>query len=90
MKKSELIAALQAIPGDPNVKIYDHRKLLHYATEEPTQEGLYDFDVHQLNDDLSPDEIQYTKDMHDVDPKPFIVVSFDNEDFNDDGEREEV
>lgn len=85
MKKSELIAALEAIPGDPNVKIYDHRKLLHYASEEPTQEGLYDIEVFQLNDDLSEDEIKFTEEMHDITPTPFIVLAFDNEDFDDDG-----
>lgn len=88
MIKSELIKKLNEIQGDPEVKIYDHRKLLHHASDEPTNEGLYgDFDVHQLNDDLSDDEIKYTEEMHEFTPVPFIVLSFDNDDYTDDGEK---
>lgn len=89
MKKSELIAALEAIPGDPNVKIFDHLKSLHHASGEPSDDGIYDFEVSQLNHDLTAEDIAYAREVHEVDPKPFIILAFDNEEFNEDGSRDE-
>lgn len=88
MKKAELLQKLSQYPDDMDVKLYDHRMLLHHASDEPTKEGLYsDFEVHQLNDDLGLDEIKYTEEVHGFTPKPFIVLSFDNDDYTDDGDK---
>ncbi len=78
MKKEDLIKELQKLPDGTNVSIYDWRKSYCHADDEGNSEGMYDFNV-QL---IEPSEDSDTEDKF----KPFAVLSFDNDDYNDDGQ----
>lgn len=64
MKKSELIAKLLAIPGDPDVAIFDYITNLHEDPGEGTDAGIYqNFDIDYFREG----------------PAPWIGLSFANE-----------
>ncbi len=82
MKKQELIEKLQALPDDINVILFDHRMNLNIGGGEPESAGCYsDFDISLMHHDLSEDEKEYYRERHDFVPKPVIVISFDNPDY---------
>lgn len=83
MKVSELIKALQEYPQDIEVKIFDWRKNLNDMDEDGSSEGIYDFNVNM--EVLSDDEKEYYKDFHDRDFKPFLELSFNSDDYSDEG-----
>ena len=71
MKKSEFIAKLQAIPGDPDVAILDWLTNLNEDDGEGSSEGVYsEFDV----DLMEPDTTLSAKPAF----KPWIALSFEN------------
>lgn len=68
-----LIKELQKLPQDAEICIYDWRKGLFHASEEPTSEGMEsNFGVDYLTDDI------YSK--------PFAALSFENDDYTDKGD----
>ena len=74
MKKSELIAKLNAIEGDPEVCIFDHIRNMKEDSGEGSGEGVYS--------NFSVDHIT-GEDLPDVDPneepfKPWIALGFEN------------
>lgn len=81
MKVKDLIKELEKMPQEANVNIFDWRKNL---SEDGSSEGVYSrFDVHY--EELSEDEMEYYKDVHDKDFIPWVAISFDNDDYNDEG-----
>lgn len=78
MKKSELIARLNEIPGDPEVAIFDHLKNLHYDDGDGCSAGIYQqIEVGLItNDGLPPDHPAVVDQM-----KAWIAISFPNEDY---------
>ncbi|MBT0551960.1 hypothetical protein [Riemerella anatipestifer] len=84
MKNRDLIEKLKQLPPDVEVKIFDWRKNLEYDIGDGSSEGIYDFDV-ELHK-LSEDEKECVKEHRGREPKDFITLSFENEDYNDDGD----
>jgi len=75
MKVSELITELQKFPADTEVCIMDWRKNIHHANDEPQGHGIEPkFNVEFVNEDVSI---------------PFIALSFENDDYKDDGTPDE-
>jgi hypothetical protein len=71
MKKLELIKALKQIQGNPEVCITDWRKNIHHANDEPQGHGIEpNFNVEFVNESVNV---------------PFIALSFENNDYNDNG-----
>lgn len=85
MTKREVINALEASPlsDDAPVKIYDHRKNLTSDHGEGSSDGIYDFEVGALNDNLTDEEIEEIRDEYGIESIPFIVLVFDNPDIED-------
>jgi len=75
MKVSKLIAELQKFTEDTEVCITDWRKNIHYANVEPQGHGIEPkFKVEFVNEDVSI---------------PFVALSFENDDYKDDGTPDE-
>ena len=73
MLKEDLIKKLQELPAGTNVCLFDGRKNSHHSGEDPSgnSDGIYpDFKV-ELETDGIP---------------PFISLSFDNDDYSENGE----
>lgn len=88
MKVEKLIEELQKLPKGTNVAIYDWRRNLHEDSGDGSHAGIYpEFDVSLQK--LEGDEAAYYKERHDKDFKPWISISFENEDYNDDGTKVE-
>lgn len=85
MTKRELINALEAcpLPDDAKVKIWDHEKDARECDGESPSSAIYDFEVGTLNDDLAEDDKEFYREWHDCDPTPFIVLGFDNPEYED-------
>lgn len=77
MTVKELKAELDKLPETLPVSIFDVRMNVHHASDEPTGEGIYDdFQIYEL-------------DAVDNDGKPckIAVLQFNNEDYDDEGEK---
>jgi hypothetical protein len=75
MKKSELIAKLEAIEGDPHVAIVDHIRNIKEDSGDGSAEGIYpNFDVELITEDNLPGP---EDDESDPMP-PWIALSFEN------------
>jgi len=85
MTVKELITELSKYPENEDVCIFDWRKNLHHASEEPSSEGVYS-DIKTERVALDREEIEYTKDVYGTEPKPWIAITFENDDYSDDGE----
>lgn len=85
MTKRELINELEscALPDNANVKIWDHRRDAAESDGTGPSTAMFDFDVATLNDNLSEEDKEYYREMLDIEPRPFIVLGFDNPDFED-------
>ena len=71
MQVELLIEKLKALPPETEVMIFDHRKNFNDDAGEGSSLGLYqDFEVAEVAEEKHR----------------FAVLSFDNEDFDDDGE----
>jgi hypothetical protein len=71
MKVTDLIKKLQQLPQDAEVCIFDWRKNIYNSSEDQTGEGVHPhFEVSYETADVS---------------KPFIALSFKNNDYKDDG-----
>lgn len=81
MKKSELIKKLEAVPGDPDVAIFDHEKNAHDDIGDGSSVGVYsDIQVEMINIDINPKD---WAELHEDDPmpKPWLALCFKNEDY---------
>lgn len=87
MKVSELIKKLQEFPQDMDVKIFDWRKNLSEDYGDGSSAGIYDIEVSV--EDLSEDEIKYLEEVHGRKFKPFVQLSFESDDYSDEGVRYE-
>ncbi len=81
MKKSELIAALQAMPGgdDIEVFVFDYLKNQNTDTGEGSSEGMYkaiEIDIHNHN--LTDEEAEWYRELWDTDPIAFLTLGFKN------------
>ncbi len=86
MKVEDLIKKLEQFPKGTDVCLFDHRKHLHYSDSGFNSAGVYtDFEVEL--EELGKDEIEYLKDVEDIDYKAWISISFDNEDFDNYGKK---
>lgn len=85
MTKRELINQLETLPigDDANVKIWDVERDAHVSDGESPSTSMYDFEVGILNDDLSDDEKEYCREIIGIEPEPFIAISFNNPDYED-------
>lgn len=88
MTKRELINKLEALPiGDEaTVCIWDVERDAHECTDgdSPSTSMYSDFEVGLLNDKMTEDEKQYHRDILESEPEPFITITFDNPDYEDD------
>ena len=76
MNNSELILILNNLPQDAEVCIWDWRKNIFNADDDGNGIGIEPkFTVEYLNENVST---------------PFIAISFENDDYNDNGEPSEV
>ena len=86
MTVQELINKLETMPKDAPVCLFDWRKNLGLDCGDPSSEGVYnEIDV-ELQQIEAPDEQEYYKSQMDEEFVPWVALSFDNEDYNDDGE----
>ncbi|AZA60790.1 hypothetical protein [Chryseobacterium indoltheticum] len=83
MKKLDLIKKLETIDGNPEVKIFDWRKNLSEDSGNGSSAGVYELEV--AIEVLSDDEKDYYKEMNDRDYIPWIQLSFESEDYSDEG-----
>ena len=86
MKKEKLIEELQKLPDDIEVCLFDWRKNLCYADgdDEGCGEGIYpDLEINVYS--LEANEAKFYKEQNDKDYKSFALLSFDNDDYDDDG-----
>ena len=75
MKVSKLITELQKFPTDTEVCITDWRKNIHHADDESQGHGI------------EPDfKVEFEKEDVNI---PFIALSFENDDYKDDGTADE-
>ena len=75
MKKDDVIKELQAIPGNPEVCVFDWRKSIGEADADPTSIGIYpDLEI----DIVGKDEIPKGS-------EPWIGIGFENTDYDEDG-----
>lgn len=85
MTVNELIEKLKAFPGDIPVNIYDWKKNMGDDIGDGSSAGIYpDFEVSEMN--LSDDEKEFIKESQDRDFKPWVAISFENSDYDDDGQ----
>lgn len=71
-----LIKKLTKYPPDMPVTLLDLRKNAHFADDEGSSEGIYSkYEVSIIEADLIEDT------------KPFVVISFNNDDYNEDGSK---
>ena len=87
MKVSELIKKLQEFPQDLEVKIFDWRKNLNEDWGDGSSAGIYDIEVSM--DDYTEDEKEYYKERHDKEFVPWVQLSFESDDYSDEGVRYE-
>jgi len=75
MKNKDLIEALKKLDPEKEVCICDWRKNLGADMGEGSSEGIYlDFKIEEMNEDsIKPES------------KPWIALSFENEDYEEDG-----
>ena len=84
MLVENLLEHLQKIPKGTNVCIYDWRKNLGDDIGEGSSEGIYaDFEISMVN--LEAEEAEFFKEQHDKEFTPWLAISFENVDYNDDG-----
>lgn len=87
MKVSELIKKLQEFPQDMDVKIFDWRKNLSEDSGDGSGAGIYDVEVSA--EGSSEYEIKYLEEVHGRKFKPFVQLSFESDDYSDEGARYE-
>lgn len=85
MNVAKLIKKLEEFPRDAEVRIFDWRKNLNEESGDGSgnSAGVYQFEVSM--EILSDDEKEYYKEMHDQDYKSWVQLSFESDDYNDDG-----
>lgn len=76
MKVNQLIKLLKELPQEMDVVVFDHRKNLCWADEDGSTEGI--------------DEIKVVGELRGVytdtgDPGNIVIISFNNNDYKDDG-----
>lgn len=85
MTKRELINKLEALPigDDANIYVWDAERDAHQCGDgDAASTSMYDFEVGILNDNLTEDEKEYHREIIGTEPKPFIIISFDNPDYD--------
>lgn len=87
MKVSDLIKKLQEFPQDLEVKIFDWRKNLNEDWGDGNSAGIYDIEVSM--DNYTEDEKEYYKERYDNEFIPWVQLSFESDDYSDEGVRYE-
>lgn len=87
MKVSDLIKKLQEFPQDLEVKIFDWRKNLNEDWGDGSSAGIYDIEVSM--DNYTEDEKEYYKERYDKEFIPWVQLSFESDDYSDEGVRYE-
>lgn len=83
MKKNDLIALLQAVPGNPDVAVFDFQKNSYDDTGDGSHAGIHPgFKIEMVNDDVDPQEWASVSD--EPMPAPWLAICFMNEDYDDD------
>lgn len=85
MKVSELIKKLQEFPKDMDVRIFDWKKNLSEDCGEGSSSGIYELKVEKY--DLSDLDLMTLKEAHGRTFKPFVQLTFDSEDYDNEGGR---
>jgi len=71
MKVATLITVLKTLPQNLEVGIFDSRKNLHHASDEPSGIGIEtDFSVNLEKENVN---------------EPFVSLQFENDDYEEDG-----
>mgnify|MGYP003484590225 CR=1 FL=1 len=83
MKVSELIKKLQEFPKDMDVQIFDWKKNLSEDFGEGSSAGIYELKVEGY--DLS--DLEILKEVHGRTFKPFVQLTFNSEDYDNEGGR---
>lgn len=88
MLVEELIKQLQQIPAGTEVCLFDWRKSLSDDIGDGSSEGVYsDFKVEMVT--MEDDENEFFKEQHDREFIPWCGLYFDNDDYNEEGQKEE-
>lgn len=81
MKVKELIEKLKQLPQENDVVVFDWKQNIHYASDDPTSEGIHsDFKVESTSFVKVDDEDEDGYTSEDV-----VVLTIENMDYNDDG-----
>jgi len=80
------LVEIQAQHPGINVAIFDHRKNLGDDCGDGSHAGIYPVEEPIVMDITEPDEVEFYKEQHDGnDYKPWVALSFDNEDYDENG-----
>lgn len=86
MTVQELINELERMPRDMPVCLFDWRKNLGLGFDDNSSEGVYDkYDV-SIQEIATEDEMNYYVEQYGEEFKPWVSITFENSDYNDDGE----
>ena len=81
------LVEIQAKRPGINVAIFDHRKNLGDDCGDGSSAGIYPEIEPTVMELTEPDEVEYYKEQHDGKAyKPWAALSFDNEDYDKEGE----
>ncbi len=88
MTKRELIDKLEALPigDDAKVFVWDIERDAHVSGGDSASECLYEFEIGVLNDNMTEDEKEYHREVIGSEPEPFIAITFENPDYEDEPE----
>lgn len=88
MLVEKLIKELKKLPKGTDVCLYDWRKNLNNDVGDGSSAGIHpEFDIELQK--LEGDELNYYEERHERKFVPWIAITFDNDDYNDDGTKDE-
>ncbi|MDM1464036.1 hypothetical protein [Myroides odoratimimus] len=86
MTVQELIKELEMMPKDMPVNLFDWRKNLGLGFGENSSEGVYDKFEISIQEIATEDEMRFHIEQYGEEFRPWVSISFENTDYNDDGE----
>ena len=81
----DLIKELEKFPKGTQVCLFDWRKNLHDDYGDGGNSGIYE-DFSLSLEKLEGDELEFYKEQNDKEFIPWISITFDSDDYNDEGE----
>lgn len=81
MNVQELIDKLKEFDPNLPVRLFDHRKCMHFDSGDGSYAGVYDEMEISIYDIEGEDERAFFKEQHGTDYKPWLAISFENDDY---------